>query len=87
MFYVTKHSTHFLYGLFIYSGKKEGRKEMFYLTKHSTHFLCGYVASGIWYMATQIARGNPLPPLHGLTFSSRSSQVRVFNVHIQSKLL
>ena len=42
---------------------------------------------GVGYMATQIARGNPLPPLHGLIFSSRSGQVRVFNVHIQSKLL
>ena len=31
-------------------------------------------------------RGNPLPP-HGLLFPIRSGQVRVFNVHIQSKLL
>ena len=32
-------------------------------------------------------RGNLLPPLHGLVFLVRSGQVRVFNVHIQSKLL
>ena len=32
MFYLTTHSTHFIYGYM------EGRKEMFYLTTHSTHF-------------------------------------------------
>ena len=31
-------------------------------------------------------RGNPLPSLHGLLFTIRSGQVRVFNVHNQSKL-
>ena len=32
-------------------------------------------------------RGNPLSPLYGLFFPVRSGQVRVFNVHNQSKLL
>ena len=39
MFYLTTHSTHFIYG---YMG---GRREMFYLTMHSTHFIYGYMAS------------------------------------------
>ena len=39
MFYLTTHSTHFIYGYM------EGRKEMFYLTTHSTHFIYGYMAS------------------------------------------
>ena len=34
MFYLTKHSTHFIYG-------REREREMFYLTKHSTHFIYG----------------------------------------------
>ena len=37
MFYLTTHSTHFIYGYM------EGRKEMFYLTTHSTHFIYGYM--------------------------------------------
>ena len=37
MFYLTTHSTHFIYGYM------EGRKEMFYLTMHSTHFIYGYM--------------------------------------------
>ena len=39
MFYLTTHSTHFVYG------RKE---EYFYLTTHSTHFIYGYMASDIW---------------------------------------
>ena len=31
MFYLTMHTTHFIYGYM------EGRTEMFYLTTHSTH--------------------------------------------------
>ena len=42
MFYLTMHSTHFIYGYM------EGRKEMFYLMMHSTHFIYGYMASDIW---------------------------------------
>ena len=42
MFYLTMHSTHFIYDYM------EGRKEMFYLTMHSTGFICGYMASDIW---------------------------------------
>ena len=42
MFYLTTHSTHFIYGYM------EGRREMFYLTTHSTHFIYGYMASDIW---------------------------------------
>ena len=37
MFYLTTHSTHFIYGYM------EGRKEMFYLTMHSIHFIYGYM--------------------------------------------
>ena len=38
MFYLTTHSTHFIYGYM------EGRKkEMVYLTTHSTHFIYGYM--------------------------------------------
>ena len=59
MFYLTTHSTHFIY---VYmEGRKEGfyltthsthvymegRKEMFYLTTHATHFIYGYMASDI----------------------------------------
>ena len=43
MFYLTTHSTHFIYG---YMGERE--REMFYLTTHSTHFIYGYMASDIW---------------------------------------
>ena len=39
MFYLTTHSTHFIYGYM--EGK--GKKEMFYLTTHSTHFIYGYM--------------------------------------------
>ena len=41
MFYLTTHSTHFIYG------DMGGRKEMFYLTTHSTHFIYGYMASAV----------------------------------------
>ena len=41
MFYLTTHSTHFIYGYI--EGRNEGRKEMFYLTTHSTHFIYGYM--------------------------------------------
>ena len=37
MFYLTTHSTHFIYG---YMGRE---REMFYLTTHSTHFIYGYM--------------------------------------------
>ena len=56
MFYLTTHSTHFIYGYMVVrhvvkdhsESEKEGRKEMFYLTTHSTHFIYGYMASDIW---------------------------------------
>ena len=58
MFYITMHSTHFIYGYM--KGRKEGnvlfndalntfylqlygRKEMFYLTPHSTQFIYSYM--------------------------------------------
>ena len=57
VFYLTTHSTHFIYGYM--EGKKGnvsvndalntfylrlyGRKEMFYLTTQSTHFIYGYM--------------------------------------------
>ena len=37
MFYLTMHSTHFIYGYM------EGRKELFYLKIHSRHFIYGYM--------------------------------------------
>ena len=45
MFYLTMHSTHFIYG-YMESVDEEGRKEMFYLTTHSTHFIYSYMESG-----------------------------------------
>ena len=85
MFYLTTHSTHFIYGYM---------KEIFYLTTHSTHFIYGYIKEGrkegnvlfndalkTFYLrlygvghmvnTTQIVRGNPLPP-HGLLFPINS---------------
>ena len=41
-FYLTTHSTHFIYGYM------EREREMFYLTTHSTHFIYGYMVSDIW---------------------------------------
>ena len=48
MFYLTTHSTHFIYGYMAsekYSVVNLPRKEMVYLTTHSTHFIYGYMAS------------------------------------------
>ena len=42
MFYLTTHSTHFIYG---YMASDIWQKEMFYLTMHSTHFNYSYMAS------------------------------------------
>ena len=83
MFYLTMHSTHFIYGYM------EGR-EMFYLTTHSTHFIYAYMEGrkvfndalntfylrlyGITHMVTDHSdseRGNPLLP-HGLLFAIKS---------------
>ena len=50
MFYLTMHSTHFIYGYM------EGGKEMFYLTMHSTHFIYAYMASDIWLRTILIVR-------------------------------
>ena len=69
MFYLTTHSTHFIYGYmreremfyltthsthFIYGYMRE--REMFYLTTHSTHFIYGYMASDIWLRTILIVR-------------------------------
>ena len=67
MFYLTTHSTHFIYGYmegrkemvyltthsthFIY-GYMEGRKEIFYLTTHSTHFIYGYMEGNVLFNDT-----------------------------------
>ena len=49
MFYLTTHSTHFIYGYMASSDMvKEGMKEIFYLMMHSTHFIYGYMASDMW---------------------------------------
>ena len=69
MFYLTTHSTHFIYYYMAsnmvkdHSDSKEGRKEMFYLMTHSTHFIYGYMVKD----HSDSERGNPLPP-HGLLF-------------------
>ena len=47
MFYLTTHSTHFIYGYMTLDIWY--RKEMFYLTTHSTHFIYGYMTLDIWY--------------------------------------
>ena len=49
-FYLTTHSTHFIYGYMASDMVKdhsdsERQREMFYLTMHSTHFIYGYMAS------------------------------------------
>ena len=49
IFYLTTHSTHFIYGYM-------GEREMFYLTTHSTHFIYGYMASDIWLRTILIVR-------------------------------
>ena len=46
MFYLTTHSTHFIYGYMVPNQRKEWKK-MFYLTTHSTHFIYSYMASEI----------------------------------------
>ena len=64
MFYLTTHSTHFIYGYMasdiwlrtILIVRKEGRKEMFYLKTHSTHFIYSYMASDIWLRTILIVR-------------------------------
>ena len=53
MFYLTTHSTHFIYGymasdIWLRTILIVREREMFYLTTHSTHFIYGYMASDIW---------------------------------------
>ena len=45
MFYLTTHSTHFIYGYMVkdHSDSEKGEREMFYLTTHLTHFIYGYM--------------------------------------------
>ena len=50
MFYLTTHSTHFIYGCMA------REREMFYLTTHSTHFIYCYMASDIWLRTILIVR-------------------------------
>ena len=68
MFYLTTHSTHFMYGymasdiwlrtILIVRKERERERErkMFYLTTHSTHFMYGYMASDIWLRTILIVR-------------------------------
>ena len=63
MFYITTHSTHFIYGymasdiwLRTILIVREREREMFYLTTHSTHFIYGYMASDIWLRTILIVR-------------------------------
>ena len=71
MFYLTTHSTHFIYG-YMASGhckvetkqsktilllfNTETETEMFYLTMHLTYFIYGYMASDIWLRTILIAK-------------------------------
>ena len=55
IFYLTMHSTHFIFTVIMvsdmvkdHSDSERGKKEIFYLTMHSTHFIYGYMASDIW---------------------------------------
>ena len=64
MFYLTTHSTHFIYGYMatdiwlrtILIVRKEREREIFYLTTHSTHFIYGYMASDIWLRTILIVK-------------------------------
>ena len=93
MFYLTMHSTHFIYGRkeilyltmhsthFIY-----GRKEILYLMMHSTHFTKGYMASR--HMVKNHSdreRGNMLPP-HGLLFLIKIKDTFLVYLHILLKI-
>ena len=55
MFYLTTHSTHFIYG-YMASDIWLREREMFYLMTHSTHFIYGYMASDIWLRTILIVR-------------------------------
>ena len=41
VFYLTTHSTHFIYGYM--EREREREREVFYLTTHSTHFIYGHM--------------------------------------------
>ena len=61
MFYLTTHSTHFIYGymasdIWLRTILIVREREMFYLTTHSTHFIYGYMASDIWLRTILIVR-------------------------------
>ena len=77
MFYLTTHSTHFIYGYMAYGKipfrqRERREREMFYLTTHSTHFYLRLY--GVRHMVkdhTDSEKGNPLPP-HRLLLSINS---------------
>ena len=64
MFYLTTHSTHFIYSYMVSDiwlrtipiVRKEREREMFYLMTHSTHFIYSYMASDIWLRTIPIVR-------------------------------
>ena len=64
MFYLTTHTTHFIYGYMasdiwlrtILIVREEREREMFYLTTHSTHFIYSYMASDMWLRTIFIVR-------------------------------
>ena len=61
LFYLTTHSTHFIYSYMASHIWLRNilivRKEFcFYLTTHSTHFIYGYMASDIWLRTILIVR-------------------------------
>ena len=60
MFYLTTHSTHFIYAymegsalfnnaLNTFYSRLYGRKEVFYLTTHSTHFIYAYMEGSVLF--------------------------------------
>ena len=80
MFYLTTHSTHFIYGYMVSDiwlrtiliVRKEGRKELFYLMTHSTHFYLRLY--GVTHMVkdhSDSEKQNLLPP-HRLLLSINS---------------
>ena len=73
MFYLTTHSTHFIYG---YMVSDIWLRTILYLMIHSTHFiLCLYGIRHIVRDHSDSERGNWLPPIHVLLFlfSSKGS--------------
>ena len=71
MFYLTMHSTHFIYGYMV-KDHSNSEREMFYLTMHSTHFIYGYMASDMWLRTIPIVRKETRCHHRGYSFRLRA---------------